>query len=259
MSSDSVKFDRAADYYDATRGFPQGEEIPIARLIAQAGQFNKNSRVLEIGVGTGRIALPVVGYVGQYIGIDLSRPMMDKLRDKQDAERVSLIEGDATQLPFGDALFDGAVVSHVFHLIPNWQEALAELRRVLRPDARLIHIWSQDDDLFRPLWDAWNAAVPEKADQDYGVSRQARSTFLADAGWQSTGEPLTHSYPIQISMQQFLDLARGRKWSSCWRYTDDELTRAVAAMEAVMPAVFPNPEQSITRMTTVCVGAYSRP
>ena len=65
MPKDSVAFDRAAGYYDNTRGFPAGVEGEIGALMAQAGDLSSASRVLEIGVGTGRIALPVAPHRGQ--------------------------------------------------------------------------------------------------------------------------------------------------------------------------------------------------
>src|SRR5215468_9436497 len=159
MPQESIVFDQAADYYDQTRGYPPGEERAVADMIARAGQFKKSSHVLEIGVGTGRIALPVSAYVKAVYGIDLSRPMMNKLRAKQREEAIFLSESDATHLPFPDQAFDGAEAIHVVHRIPGWRQGFAELKRVLRPGALLVHSWSKDDDLFRPLWEAWNAVL----------------------------------------------------------------------------------------------------
>src|SRR4029077_8802925 len=100
MPGDSVAFDRAAGYYDLTRGFPEGVEKDVAALMARAGSLTPNSRVLEIGVGTGRIALPLAPHVRAYYGIDLAIPMMDRLRAKQNGEPITLVQGDVTRLPF---------------------------------------------------------------------------------------------------------------------------------------------------------------
>jgi ubiquinone/menaquinone biosynthesis C-methylase UbiE len=261
MATDSIAFDRAADYYDQTRGFPPGEERAVASIIAQAGEFSKSSHILEIGVGTGRIALPLSDYVNRYVGLDLSRPMMNKLREKQNGEAIFLAEGDATRLPFQSKAFDGAVVVHVFHLIPNWRDALAELKRVLRPGAMLVHCWSKDshNDVFRPLWDAWNAALPEKAGLDSGAPWRTNPDFLEDEGWTPVRRAVTHEYATETSLKQFFDLLRGRVWSSCWRYTDDELARGTAAMESVVPTVFADPQAIITRSTTVYARGYLPP
>jgi hypothetical protein len=48
MTDQSVVFDRAADYYDETRGFPPGEETGAAAQFAQAGNLTRQSRVLEV-------------------------------------------------------------------------------------------------------------------------------------------------------------------------------------------------------------------
>src|SRR5262245_32739176 len=115
----SVSFDRAAEYYDQTRGFPPGVENPATALFMKAGNLTSHSRVLEIGVGTGRIALPLVSQVGSFFGIDISPAMMHRLRSKPGGEKIALIQGDALHLPFADASLDAVVAVHVFHLIPN--------------------------------------------------------------------------------------------------------------------------------------------
>jgi len=160
----SVTFDRAADFYDATRSYPPEVEMLVADLIVQAGKLDRNSHVAEVGVGTGRVALPVAKRVGRITGIDLSRLMMNRLRAKQNGEPIHLVEGDITLLPFQDQAFDAVMASHIFHLVPGWQQALREVTRVLKPGAPLIHIWQQDNDLFRPLWKAWQEALGGRSD-----------------------------------------------------------------------------------------------
>lgn len=51
-----VVFDRVAESYDETRGFPPGVENAVAALIAEAGGLGPASRALELGIGTGRTA-----------------------------------------------------------------------------------------------------------------------------------------------------------------------------------------------------------
>src|SRR4051812_44421566 len=148
--SESIAFDRAAEYYDATRGFaPEQEAAIAAALVAALGP--PSGPVLELGIGTGRIAIPVQGQGGYaYYGIDLARPMLEKLRENAAARgdhRFPLGRGDITRLPFPDATFAALVAVHVFHLVPDWRAALAEARRVLRPGGLFLY--------------AGNRAVPE--------------------------------------------------------------------------------------------------
>ena len=168
--SDSVVFDRVAGDYDATRGFPPGVEEAVADAFVRAGGLGPASRLVEVGVGTGRIALPLAARVGGIVGIDRSAPMLAKLVTKRAARPVAAVRGDGarprsagglavvrgdgarprsaggvaavrgdgTRLPLADASVDAAVAVHVFHLIPGWRAVLAELARVLRPGGLLL-------------------------------------------------------------------------------------------------------------------------
>jgi ubiquinone/menaquinone biosynthesis C-methylase UbiE len=232
----SVVFDRAADYYDDTRGFPPGEVARIGALFRDVGHLTTQSRVLEIGIGTGRVALPLSAHT-RVFGIDLSRPMLDRLRAKRANEPVYPARGDATRLPFPDAMFDAVVAVHVFHLIPDWQGALREVARVLTPGGALLNGWNDDerrDEAGDLLWNAWDSVVGPMSTRNVGVAREQYATFLADSGWREIGEPLTCSYTITRSPQDFLDRLEGRVWSSMWRLPDDVIAQGIAAVRAAM-------------------------
>jgi ubiquinone/menaquinone biosynthesis C-methylase UbiE len=130
----SISFDRIAARYDATRGFPSGVEAQIGASFRRVSGLPTSARLLEIGVGTGRIALPLAAQGYRYTGLDLSLDMMARLRAQlPPGAAIQLMRGDATALPLRDDSVDGVVAVHVFHLIAGWQRAIAELRRVVRP------------------------------------------------------------------------------------------------------------------------------
>ena len=128
----SIAFDRAAGYYDESRGIPpEVEEQAADRVEAAVG---RPGPLLEVGVGTGRVSLPLHRRGREVIGIDLSRPMLDRYRAKAAAAGLPpppLLQADATRLPVRDARFAAVVEVHVLHLVPDWEVALAEARRVL--------------------------------------------------------------------------------------------------------------------------------
>lgn len=256
MSNESLKFDRAVEYYDQTRGFPPGEEAAIGALIARAGSLSASSRVLEIGIGTGRIALPVASHVRAYYGVDLSRGMMQRLKAKQQGEPIYVVEGDATRLPFPDDAFDAAIAVHVFHLIAGWRDVLRELERVLKPGAPLVHAWTKPDNRYQSLWDAWNAVIPPEQKDDLGVHWKRNATFLEDEGWQPVGPEQTHTLSFEQSPLDVLKGAKQRLWSSTWRLTDDELERGAAAMQAAIAREYPQPEQKTRSNSTFVARAY---
>ena len=238
MGDDSITFDGAVGFYDQTRGFPPGEEQGVAGLFVKAGNLDRASRVLEIGVGTGRIALPLAPHVARYVAIDLSRPMMDRLRAKQTSEPVNVLQGDITHLPLRSAGFDAVVAVHIVHLVPGWQMALAEAARVLAPDGQLL-VGRNDSDR-RPdediLWDAWNGVIPRERTSAVGVPRERSDFFPLDEGWIQAGPPLVHSYFVTRTLRGFFERMEQRIWSSSWRLTDEEIARGLAAVRAAAEA-----------------------
>lgn len=135
--SDSVAFDRAAEFYDASRNIgPEGTRRQTELLVPE---LEPRGRVLEVGVGTGQVSLPLHEAGIPMLGIDLSRPMMDRLVAKAGgAPPFPLVQGDATVMPFRDASVGAALVRWVLQLIPRWPKALAEMARVVRPGGAIV-------------------------------------------------------------------------------------------------------------------------
>jgi SAM-dependent methyltransferase len=137
---DSVAFDRAAGFYDDSRGLrPEVEELVADRVEEAVGGAG---RLLEVGVGTGRIALPLRRRGRDVVGVDLSLPMLARYRAKAAAAGLApppVVRADATRLPFRDACVDAVLEVHVLHLVPAWEQALAEVRRVLVGGGLLLH------------------------------------------------------------------------------------------------------------------------
>ena len=95
--------------------------------------------MLEVGVGTGLLALPLSERGVRVDGIDLSAPMLDRAIAKSSAcATVGFTVADATRLPFVDRAFGGAFIRHVLHLVPDWRQVLSEAVRVIRPGGTLV-------------------------------------------------------------------------------------------------------------------------
>jgi len=86
-------------------------------------------RILDIGVGTGRFAKPLVDRGLPIVGVDISTAMMAKAREKGLRD---LVRGDAHHLPFLDSSFDAAIFVLLFHLVQDWVTVLHEIGRVCR-------------------------------------------------------------------------------------------------------------------------------
>lgn len=107
-------------------------------------QPRPGERVLELGPGVGIYALPIAAALaphGRLDVLDIQPEMLAVLARRAAAARVTGIvpaTGDAQRLPYPDASFDAAYLIGVLGEIPDPAAALHELRRVLRPDGRLV-------------------------------------------------------------------------------------------------------------------------
>lgn len=101
-------------------------------------------RVLEIGPGTGYYTLPVAGWIGpdgRLDIFDLQQEMLDHTLRRaagQGLANIDARQGDARALPYSADTFEAAFLATVLGEIPDQTQALRELRRVLKPDGRLI-------------------------------------------------------------------------------------------------------------------------
>lgn len=133
-----IRFDTIAPVYDAQRAHPPEVAAQIGAAIAAL--TGRGRPVLELGVGTGRIAIPATAAGAYVVGIDVSRQMLRVAAERAAAAEVALdlALADVQQLPFPGRSFAAALAVHVLHLLPDWRAALAEIGRVLAPGGMLI-------------------------------------------------------------------------------------------------------------------------
>lgn len=133
--------------------------------------------ILEIGVGTG-LTLPYFTPNSRVLGADLSLDMLKVAHRKVESQKLDHVRGlmvmDACRLGFGNERFDAVTAQFVITLVPNPEQALAEMDRVLKPGGEIIISSRLVDDggLLAPFWSA--VAPLSKAigwSSDFKVSR----------------------------------------------------------------------------------------
>lgn len=107
---------------------------PAAKLVKFA-KIQKNQSVLDVGCGTGVVAVTAARLGARVKGIDLSTALIEKANWNAELTKteIEFTEGDAEALPYKDAEFD-VVVSQFGHMFaPRPDVTVAEMLRVLKP------------------------------------------------------------------------------------------------------------------------------
>jgi SAM-dependent methyltransferase len=225
----SVVFDRAADYYDATRGgSPAGERAMVDLLVRELGG---RGLTLELGVGTGLVGLPLHAAEIPLVGLDLSRPMMDRLVEKAGGRSpFPLVQGDATRMPFADRVFGATYLRWVLHLILEWERALAEAVRVVRAGGVLAISMGA----FTGPWAEIQLRFGELANVSIEPAglMWGRYDLLDEAmvGLGATPRELPSITERENeSLDQWIDGIARNRYSWTWKVEDPELLASVAA------------------------------
>ncbi|HQE92346.1 MAG TPA: class I SAM-dependent methyltransferase [Anaerolineae bacterium] len=132
-------YDWSARVYDRIKGYNPGYEqwflgLPLTQALADFPA----PWVLDVATGTARLARTLFSqsdFHGRLIGVDLSRKMLQQAAQTTQAwsHRLTLIRQDAGQLPFPDETFDAVVCLEALEFMPDPDQVLREMVRVLCP------------------------------------------------------------------------------------------------------------------------------
>lgn len=140
-------FDEIAPRYDLlNRVLSFGIDVwwrKRAVALLKAGLAGPPDRLLDVATGTADLAVEALSLgPREVVGVDISEGMLaggrEKLARKGLGDRITLVQGDAADLPFEDDAFDGALVAFGVRNFEDLQAGLEGIRRVLRPGAPLV-------------------------------------------------------------------------------------------------------------------------
>src|SRR5436305_2043452 len=147
-------FDRIAPVYDAMNRVMTAGLDRRWRAITLDETVRSGDRVLDACCGTGDLAVGARARGCDVVGLDFSAAMLERARGKD--ATVEWIQGDALALPFEDASFDAATVGFGVRNLDDLEGGLRELRRVLRPGARIgILEITRPHGVLRPFYKLW--------------------------------------------------------------------------------------------------------
>jgi ubiquinone/menaquinone biosynthesis C-methylase UbiE len=138
-------YDVFSNFYDfIIRLHSRDVEGSLRRFISEKTNLSNGDRALDLCTGTGSVAIELakqVGERGMVIGLDFSRGMIEKAKEKAKNSKIDgihLVQANARQIPFKKSSFQGVTCSHAFYELKGYEraEAINEVARVLRDGGR---------------------------------------------------------------------------------------------------------------------------
>lgn len=155
-----AKWDRNARFYNWMTSLMEGKKASAWQ--AKVWGSAKGPRVLEVGVGTGK-SFPYYPQGMDVTAIDLSACMLSRAKQRavDIGLTVDLKQMDVQDLDFPDNSFDTVVATCVFCSVPDPVLGLQEIRRVVKPDGRVVLLehMRHDNRIVGALMDWANPAV----------------------------------------------------------------------------------------------------
>jgi ArsR family transcriptional regulator len=131
-----VFFADSAEYWDNIRTEMIGKR---ADLLALLDLFDDRWIVGDLGCGAGQLTEAIAPCVAKVIGVDESGPMLNAAAKRLAGfENVQLRDGTIEALPIEDATLDVAILFLVAHFITDPAKVMHEIRRVMKPNGRLL-------------------------------------------------------------------------------------------------------------------------
>ncbi len=214
-----------AEYIQTAQAAIQHENVVprITRFVQQMGL--KDKRVLDVGAGTGYLQ----DVVPNYVGLDISST----------AKRFfhkPYVEASATDMPFQDGEFDALWSIWVLEHVPNPEQALTEMRRVVK-DGGLLYLlpawdcipWAADGYLVRPYSDfslrgkLIKASLPLLLHPIFVNSYLVPTRLLREASYSISGQPTRlhyrqlapnfhHYWPVDSDAINSIDFHEAMLW-----------------------------------------------
>ncbi|MBW3626427.1 MAG: methyltransferase domain-containing protein [Actinobacteria bacterium] len=175
-------YEAGGDDYERSRpGYPDA----AVDLVVQELALPRDSRVLELAAGTGKLTRMLVRRVAGVIAVEPVPAMRRRLAGA--VPSVPAVGAVAEAIPLADDSVDGVVVATAFHWFRG-QEAVEEIARVLRPRCGLGLLWNNPDRSTSWVADIWSVVDEHRGDTPGNLDQTWRTSFREDGPFQALQE-----------------------------------------------------------------------
>lgn len=134
-------FSTIADRYDFITGFlSYGQDQRWKQQLIQMAELRASDRVLDVACGTGDILFSAVPPARCGVGLDVTHRMLQLAQQRRNDPRTPLVTADMLALPFVDSHFTVVTTGYGLRNVPDLDQALREIYRVLAPGGRLLSL-----------------------------------------------------------------------------------------------------------------------
>jgi SAM-dependent methyltransferase len=230
---ESVAFDRIAADYDATRGgLERGQ-----RIAAGVARWLRPGPIVEVGAGTGVVAVELVDRGHPVVGVDLARPMLTRAQARLGS---CVVVGDGYRLPVRPRSVPNALTVWVTQLVPDVGAFLASVGGVVAPGGRLVVVPSgmqpDGDEIDRVVRPMAEVLRPRRDGPDHLVAL-AEGADLRVVARETAGDGVW-----SISPAEQADQIEARWWSMLWDLSDDVWDEVVVPTIVALRAL-PEPDR----------------
>jgi ubiquinone/menaquinone biosynthesis C-methylase UbiE len=232
-------YDNIAHLYDQTRWLTEAVAEEVIDFILKLVNATSETSFLEPGVGTGLNVLPLVKKGYAVTGIDVSLEMLHQFRQKLNPipQNLTLIQGDASQLPLPDQSFDVVLTVHMLHTVKNWRVFLDEIDRVLKPRGFYLNAqWitpparMEFEQFFRRILSRYEVEQVSRPRQE-GINDGQVEEYLHRKGYQSS-YLVAKEWIVSNTVAELLSYFKSRAYGLCWRVPEAKFQQVINEFEA---------------------------
>ncbi len=201
-------------------------------FLAAFNETGPHPRLLEIGIGTGRMAVPLAEAGVHITGIDISPDMLGVLRGKR--RDIDALFAEAACPPFRAGSFDAALFVHILHLVPDARATLRATFALVRPGGVLIEggdrgahgVRGDADEIFRQagkdvlgidLWPEDIYDLPSRTFADEAKQVGGTVERRTVARWSTV-----------TTAARLIERLEKRVFSAAWQISDEQMPAMVA-------------------------------